>query len=308
MQTLTLSVARWLSGKVSTLTEARFIAPESALKRNRRARAVYAAHRLRDTTLTSPERLRLGRPTASRHQVGHSRGTSRSTMRGWSTCFTTSSVPPCQGDGTSLIATSKNPRRASPPRTPRRRCLFPISAVDLCHRNPNNRPALEPGACALSTLATCLEPRLRHACTERDTNRPRRRWLAVAGITSLEWWIGLVPISPAVAWEAPTFRRRPVSGRSSHGRFQPLCEPRRPNHWCLLSRTERALVAQSSSVSREPFPHAMHQTPQLPRPGDPFHPPILSALLACARSDRADNVSYPSLAALAWRSTRVHTQ
>jgi len=71
-------------------------------------------------------------------------------------------------------------------------------------RASKDRTALEHRAYALLTLATLLEPLTRHACTERDTSRPRGRWSAVAGIANLEWRVGLVPNSPAVACTAST--------------------------------------------------------------------------------------------------------
>ena len=88
---------------------------------------------------------------------------------------------------------------------PRRKCLYPISAVDLLSGEFENHLALELGAYALSICATCIGPRTRHACTERDTSRPRRRWLAVAGNTCLEWRIGLAPMSPAVGRKPPPY-------------------------------------------------------------------------------------------------------
>lgn len=139
-QTLTLSVARWLSVEVSTLIEGRFIAPESALKRGRRARATYAAHRLRHTTLATQSAFDWVDPMPFEHQVGHSRGTSRSTMRGSNTCFTTRRAPPCQGDGSWLAATS-TAGTSKPVANPRRRCLSPISAVDLLSKEPKRPPS-----------------------------------------------------------------------------------------------------------------------------------------------------------------------
>jgi hypothetical protein len=95
------------------------------------------------------------------------------------------------------------PGASKPALHPRERCLSPISAVDLLSQEFVNRLVPELGAFALPTLATFIEPRTRHACTGRDTSRPRERWLAVAGITYLEWRVGLAPISPAVARKPP---------------------------------------------------------------------------------------------------------
>jgi hypothetical protein len=94
-------------------------------------------------------------------------------------------------------------RASKPAWHPQRRCLSPISAVDLLSWELARCPAHEPGAFARRISATLVEPRTRHACTERDTSRPRGRWLAVAGITCLEWRTGLAPITPAVTWQSP---------------------------------------------------------------------------------------------------------
>jgi len=179
-------------------------------------RTPVKAHDARD-----PERLWLGRPNALRHQVGHSRGTSRSTMRGWNTWFTTRLAPPCQGDGFWLAATSKA-GTSKPVQTLEEDASLQSLQSTYCQRSPKDRLALELGAFTLPPFATSIEPRPRHACTGRDTSRPRRRWLAVAGMTSLEWWTGLAPVSPAVTWAASDPEGSCLEPRQdSHGRFQP---------------------------------------------------------------------------------------
>lgn len=95
--------------------------------------------------------------------------------------------------------------RASPPCTLEEDASLQSLQSTYCQGNLKNRLALELEACALPICATCIEPRTRHACTERNTSCPRRRWLAVAGITCLEWRIGLAPMSPAVGRKPPPF-------------------------------------------------------------------------------------------------------
>jgi hypothetical protein len=77
-----------------------------------------------------------------------------------------------------------------------------------------------------------------------------------------------------------------------------------------LSPPDTPLVAQSRLRRLEPFPHAVHQTPRLPRPRNAFYPRILVASpLAGARSGPSRQRTVPELCnTLACRSTRVHTQ
>jgi hypothetical protein len=153
-----------------------------------------------------PERLRLNRPNASRRRVHRFGGTSRSTLHGLSTCFTTRVVPPCQGDGTRLIATLNvqgEQARLAPPKK------MPLS--NLCSRQiiTRVRKTAQLTSLELSLFRPsrpAFAPRTRHACTERDTSRPRRRGLAVAGITCLEWRIGLGADCASCGLEASTSR------------------------------------------------------------------------------------------------------
>lgn len=61
-------------------------------------------------------------------------------MRSWNTCFTTRRAPPCQGDGFWLAATSKA-GTSKPVTYHRRRCLSPISAVDLMSKELGRPPS-----------------------------------------------------------------------------------------------------------------------------------------------------------------------
>jgi len=168
---------------------------------------------------------------------------------------------------------------------PRERCLSPISAVDLLSRELEERPDPELGAYTLLTLATFIEPRTRHACTERDTIRPRDRKLAVAGITCLEWRVGLAPTSPAVTLKPPpcgmlgrpsklvralSTLARAEDSEATDAPFTNRATPGCPEP----ARRARALSARDAP------------TPRLPRLGNVFHPRILAAYpLAGARSD-----------------------
>lgn len=145
----------------------------------------------------------MGRPNASRHRVHRSGGTNRSTRCGWDTCFTARCAPPCQGLWCAADCYLEHTRRASSPGTPEEDASHQSLQSTCCQGNSKDRLAHELRAFAPSIPATLVEPRARHACTERDTSRPRGRGLAVAGITCLEWQIGWTPISPAVTWHSP---------------------------------------------------------------------------------------------------------
>lgn len=135
--------------------------------------------------------------------------------------------PPCRGDGPrrgATLSTLESKLTRSSKKMP-----LPNICSRLLSRVSKNRPALELGACALLILATRIEPRLRHACTERDTNRPRESRLAVAGVTDPEWRTGLVPTSPAVIVQLPP-RGMPGFSGITHARVVSLHEPKKPNH------------------------------------------------------------------------------
>jgi hypothetical protein len=152
-------------------------------------------------------------------------------FHGWNTCFATRIAPPCQGDGTQLIATLSVQGRASSPRTPKEDASFQSLQSTNYHESSQNRPVHELGAFTLPTLATCVESRTRHACTGRDTSRPRRRWLAVAGITCLEWRIGLGADCASCGLEASTSRdARLAPEHELCGRCQPLHNTRQLDH------------------------------------------------------------------------------
>jgi len=159
----------------------------------------------------------------------------------------------------------------------------------------------------LPTLATFTEPRTRHACTERDTICPRDRKLAVAGITCLEWRVGLAPTSPAVALKPPPCGM-PGCPSNSYGRCRPLHELRTARPLTLLSPFEPLLVAQSWPEGLEPFPHAMHQHHGFP---DSETPSTHGSwwLTPRWRSERPpDNEQPQALHTRTCRSTRVYAQ
>ena len=123
-------------------------------------------------------------------------------FHGWDTGFTTHSIPPCQGDGTQLIATSSawgERARLAPSRK--------MPLTNLCSRlivtGIRKPPRSRAWSLRSADLRDPLEPRTRHASTERDTSRPRRRGLAVAGITCLEWRNRFGADLPAVAPKPP---------------------------------------------------------------------------------------------------------
>lgn len=203
----------------------------------------------------------------------------------------------------------RTPGASKPALHPRERCLSPISAVNLLSREFVNRLVPELEACALLIFATFIEPRTRHACTERNTSRPRKHGLAVAGITCLEWRVGLAPISPAVAPKSPPHGMSGCPDMTRTGVFNP-CTSRDSKTTDVPFRLLRETpVAQSQPRELEPFPHVMHQHHSFPSSETPSTQWILvTSPLACAWSDPPDNEQYPSFAALACRSTRVHTQ
>jgi hypothetical protein len=148
-------------------------------------------------------------------------------------------MPPCQGGWHVAGCYLESLGRASPPCTREKMPLTNLCSRLVVTSTQENRPVLELGALALLLPATLVEPRTRHACTERDTIRPRERKLAVAGITCLEWRVGLAPISPAVDPEASTSRDDRSPGHDSCGRYQPLHETRQQDHWRLTSPPAR---------------------------------------------------------------------
>jgi hypothetical protein len=170
-------------------------------------------------------------------------------LHGWNTCFTTRVVPPCQGDGTRLIATlstqGEQARLASPKKMP----LSNLCSRQIITRVRKYRPVSELGAFTLPTLATCTEPRTRHACTERNTSRPRRRWLAVAGITCLEWRIGFGADCANCDLEISTSRDARSPGHDSCRRYQPLHEPRQLDHRRSIHSSIQPRLPRASSNS-----------------------------------------------------------
>lgn len=183
--------------------------------------------------------------------------------------------------------------RASPPGTLKEDASFQSLQSTCCHGTSQDRLAHELGAFTLPIHATLVEPRTRHACTERDTSRPRGRRLAVAGITCLEWRIGLAPITPAVTRQSPplgtpgnpgmtragvfnrcTRRDSKITDVSVHPQNKPGCP--------VPARRARALSAYGAP------------TPQLPKLRNAFLPQILmTSLLAGARSGPSRQRSVP---------------
>jgi hypothetical protein len=231
-QILTLSVARWFFAEVSTLTEGRFIAPESALKREPPCQSCSRCEPVTATTLTTQSAFDWIDPAPLDTRFTAPVGRVRTTLHGWSTRFTTRVAPPCQGDGTRLTATSSARDERTRLAPPKRMPLSNLCSRRIVIESPPDRPVHELGALTLPTPATCIEPRTRHACTERNTSCPRRRWLAVAGITNLEWRIGLGADCASCGLEGSTAScgMPGFAGHNSRRRYRPLREPSQLDH------------------------------------------------------------------------------
>jgi hypothetical protein len=158
--------------------------------------------------------------------------------------------------------------RACPPCTLGRDASLQSLQSTYCHGNSIDRPALELGACTPATLATYPEPRTRHACTERNTSRPRRRGLAIAGITCLEWRTGLAPSSPAVGRKPPPLGMPGCPDMTHAGIVNPCTS--RDNGTTDVSCHHLARPGcPGHPRGLGPFPHAVHQHRSFPSPETP---------------------------------------
>ena len=167
----------------------------------------------------------MGRSDALRHQIHRSGGTSRSTLHGWSTCFTTRVVPPCQGDGTLLAATSSawdEQARLAPSKK------MPLS--NLCSRlvvrgirKPPSSRAWSLRSFNLRDLHRASDParlyRTRHEpSTKTLASRCRQHLPRVAN----RFGADVASCGP----ETSTLRDGWLPRHDSYGRCQPLHEPR----------------------------------------------------------------------------------
>lgn len=95
-------------------------------------------------------------------------------------------------------------------------------------------------------------------------NRPRRRRIAVAGITCLEWRIGLAPYSPAVGRKPPPFGMSGYPDMTRTGVINPCTRRDNKTTDVPFRYLNETLVTQSQLRELEPFPHAVHQHHSFP--------------------------------------------
>jgi len=195
----------------------------------------YTVSRLELAALTSSERLRLDWPDTSQRQGGRIAERVVHTLR--------LEHPVRKQPTFRLVRVMDRQMKATPGSTGDLRTglrAFPERDASLqslqstwCHEHPLIAQFPSHRACTRPISATCVEPLARHACTEGDTSCPRGRQLAVAGITDLEWWIGLAPNPPAVTTQPPHPKVGcpDCSGKTRADLLSHVHELKLHNHW-----------------------------------------------------------------------------
>jgi hypothetical protein len=233
-----------------------FPAAETALGDSCSAKAVSASRPLRQRRGPDLERLPLVQPhlvDEVRCVVQHNRHTCRSP----NTLSTDFVAPPCQGDGVPPPAALRHsPARSVSQgrRLPRREdASFQHLQPTCCHENPRDRQTPKLQAFTFPTTATffALLTPLRYRNNAPNANRPRRRRIAVAGISDPEW---------LCRWCCASQRQSPppsplpfrVEGRPSQDATRPgLLDPNEPG--------DSTTNAPCHTVHRSRFPETASQ-------------------------------------------------